>query len=351
MILVNNAGDGKHTYAPLLHAEWHGWTFTDIIFPSFLWIVGVAITLSFARRVEQGADRKNLLLHALKRSALIYVLALLLAGYPHYDLSTIRVVGVLHRIAICAALGSAIYLYTRWKTRVAILVLLLGVYWALMTLVPVPGYGAGDLSVEGNFEHYVDGLFLQGHMYHATKTWDPEGIVSTLPALGTLIFGLLTGEFLRSRRTAEQKALWLFAAGIALLVLGEALGVFMPINKKLWTTPFAIFMAGISTVLFACCYWSVDARGWRRWTKPFVIFGMNSLFVYILSEWLSDTLSLISWTGADGKPISAGKAIFYAAFAPLADPYMASLLFAIAYVAVCFLAAWVMYRKRWFLRL
>jgi predicted acyltransferase len=341
MILVNNAGDERHTYAPLKHASWHGWTFTDIIFPSFLWIVGVAMTLSFARRVEQGASRTKILLQTLRRCVLIYLLGLFCYGYPNFDFSTIRVLGVLQRIAICAFLGAIVYLYFRWKEQVVILLLLLGSYWAMMTLIPVPGYGAGDLSVQGNFEHYVDSLLLKRHLYEHTKTWDPEGIVSTMPSIATLIFGLLTGEFLRRREVLAEKAAWLFLAGNALLFAGAWLGLFMPINKKIWTSPFAIFMAGMSTVLFAICYWLVDAQGWRRFTKPFLVFGMNSIFVYILSEWISIQLSVMK----------LDKPLFEKIFLPVGDPYFASLLYAIANVLVCYMAAWVLYRKRWFIRL
>jgi predicted acyltransferase len=182
MVLVNTPGDGDYVYAPLRHAEWHGWTPTDVVFPSFMWIAGLAMTLSFARRLESGASRPELMWQALRRSLILYALGLLVYAYPDFDLPTLRLMGVLQRIAICTCAASAIWLTTGVRGRIAWVVALLSVYWALMMLVPVPGYGAGRLDVDGNFAHYVDRIVLGRHNYESTVTWDPEGIVSTLPA-------------------------------------------------------------------------------------------------------------------------------------------------------------------------
>ena len=197
MILVNNPGDGRTTFAPLLHAEWNGWTFTDLVFPFFLWMVGIAMTFSFARRVEGGAGKGKLLLHTVRRAALIFLLGLLLNGFPKYDLTTLRIPGVLQRIAICYLIGSLIFLYTKWRGQLAAIVGLCAVYWMLMTLFPVPGYGPGVLEPIGNFGQWVDEMLLSGHMYSRTKVWDPEGVVSTLPAIANVLFGALFGTLLR----------------------------------------------------------------------------------------------------------------------------------------------------------
>ncbi len=172
MVLVNNPGDEKQTYAPLLHAEWHGWTITDVVFPSFLWIVGVAITLSFARRLAAGTPPERLFRQALRRAAILFALGLFIYGFPYFDLQTQRILGVLQRIAICYLIASAIYLKTGVRGQIAWIGGLLGVYWLIMKLAPVPGVGAGRLDVEGNFAHYVDRIVLGRHNYEN----NPPGI-------------------------------------------------------------------------------------------------------------------------------------------------------------------------------
>ncbi|HWQ56834.1 MAG TPA: heparan-alpha-glucosaminide N-acetyltransferase domain-containing protein [Bryobacteraceae bacterium] len=345
MILVNNAGSWSAVYPPLLHAQWHGWTFTDLIFPSFLWIVGVAMTLSFARRVERGEDRRRLLLHAFRRALILFGIGLLLNGFPYYNPATIRIPGVLQRIAICYLVAAAIFLFTRVRGQIIWTVSLLAVYWLAMRLVPVPGYGAGSLEPVGNFAQYVDSQLLSGHMYRVTRLWDPEGVVSTLPSIATTLMGILAGHILRRGRTAAETAAWLFTMGAALLAAGSVMSLWMPINKNLWTTPFAVFMAGMSTTGFALCYWVADGAGKRRWTKPFVIFGMNAIAVYVLSGMVDRVMELIP-VGS----ITLQRWIFLNIFAPLASEVNASLLYAVAYVALMFLVAWGMYRRKWFVK-
>lgn len=351
MILVNNPGSWEHVYPPLLHADWHGWTFTDIIFPSFMWISGVAMTLSFAKRVERGDSRGRLFLHTLRRAACIFALGLLLNAYPVFDLSTIRIPGVLQRIAVCYLAAAALFLVTRLRGQIAAIVSLLGVYWVLMTTVPVPGYGAGVLEKQGNFAQWIDGIFLSGHMWSHTKTWDPEGIVSTLPSIATVLFGILCGHLLRSALAVAEKAAWMFSAGVSLIFAGLVMNWWLPINKSIWTSSFAVFMAGIAFTLFALCYWLIDGRGYTRWCKPFAIYGMNAITVYVLSGVLADTLTLIRWTGADGKPVGLNTWLYTDFFARLASPVNASLLFAVSNVLLLYAAAYFMWRKRWFVRL
>jgi len=192
MVLVNNSGDGNHTYGPLNHSAWNGWTITDVVFPSFLWIVGVSMTLSLGGRLERGATKSALMLQAFRRAAIIYALGLFTYLFPFFDFSTMRVLGVLQRIGICYLIASAIYLWTpKVRSQIIWIVSLLAGYWLIMVLVPTPGYGAGRLDMEGNISHYVDRIVLGAHNYTGTKTWDPEGIVSTLPAIATALFGLL----------------------------------------------------------------------------------------------------------------------------------------------------------------
>ena len=340
MVLVNNAGDGNHVYAPFEHAEWNGWTPTDVVFPSFLWIAGVAMTLSLGKRLETGASRVNLMLQALRRSAVLYVLGLLVYLYPHFDFATTRFMGVLQRIAICYLIGSAIYLSTSVRGQIVWIVSLLCLYWVLMVFAPVPGYGAGRLDVEGNFAHYVDRIVLGVHNYRATKTWDPEGIVSTLPSIATLLFGILAGHILRLRREVAERTVWLLLAGNLLIAAGLICNIWLPINKKLWTTSFCLFMAGLDFVMFAMFLWWIDARGNRRGLKSFTILGMNAIAVYMASELIDETLSATH----------VRKWLFDTVFAPIASPMNASLLYAVVYVLLMFGIAYGMYRRGWVLR-
>ncbi len=337
MIMVNNPGSWEDVFAPLRHAKWHGWTFTDIIFPSFLWIVGVAMTFSFAKRVERGDDKRRLMLHALRRAAIIFGIGLFLNAFPYFRLATLRIPGVLQRIAICYLIAAVIFLYTGLRGRV----IALASVFVLYTLLMQPG----GFEQADNFAKQVDTIFLTGHMWSETKTWDPEGIVSTLPSIGTVLFGILVGMLLRSGMGAAEKTAWMFFSGNVLLFLGLAFHAVQPINKNLWTVTFSVLMAGISLLVFACCYWLVDVQGWKRWSKPLVVYGMNAITVYILSGILGDSLSLNLFGGRSLHDI-----LYQNVFLAVASPINASLLYALANVAVLYVVAWVMYRRGWFVR-
>ncbi|MBI5280425.1 MAG: DUF5009 domain-containing protein [Candidatus Solibacter usitatus] len=349
MVLVNDAGDGKHVYGPLQHAEWHGWTLTDTVFPSFLWIVGVAITLSLGKRVAAGASRAELMRGVLRRAAVIYALGLLVYLFPHFHLGTMRVLGVLQRIAICYLAASAIYLTASIRAQILWIVSLLGGYWLLMTLTPVPGFGAGRLDVEGNFAHYVDRMVLGAHNYVQTKTWDPEGIVSTLPALATALLGIMAGHILRMKRTLAERTTWLFFAGCLLVAAGLVCDNWLSINKKLWTSSFALFMAGLDFLIFAMFAWWIDGLGRRKAVRPLVVMGMNAIAIYMLSELLSETMNVIRWREGTVL-VSLQQWLYRSCFAPLAWPQMASLLWAAAYTLLMYGAAWWLHRRGWFLK-
>jgi predicted acyltransferase len=340
MILVNTPGDADVAYWPLKHADWHGWTPTDVVFPSFLWIAGVALTLAFERRMAAGVARRQLFLQTARRALVLYAIGVFLCGFPHFDLATLRWMGVLQRIAICTLAGSVIWLSTGLRGRVAWVVGLLAAYWALMTFVPVPGFGAGRLDVEGNLAHYVDRIVLGAHNWSETKTWDPEGFVSTLPAIATLLFGMLAGTWLLDRRPLRERLAWLAGAGGALVAVGLVCNHWMPINKKIWTSTFAMFMAGLDCVIYAATAWLVDERGWRAPVKPLVILGMNSIAVYVAAE-LFDTLLYMA---------NVRDTIYETAFVPFASAANASLFYACAYTLVMFALAWVLYRRRVFIR-
>ena len=350
MMLVNNAGNWNAVYPPLRHSAWHGWTFTDTIFPFFLWIAGVSMTISFAKRLERNDSRARLLTHTLQRAATIFLLGLFLNLFPLFQFSTVRIPGVLQRIAVCYLVAGVIFLYTSLRGQIVWTASLLLVYCALMKLVPVPGFGAGILEKEGNFAQYIDQLVLSGHMWASSKTWDPEGIVSTLPAIATILFGVLTGHLLRSRLTPENKTAWLMVMGNCLIGAGLIWAWWLPINKPLWTSSYSLLMAGMAANVFGCCYWLIDIKGYRRWSKPLAIYGMNAITVYVLAGLLSKLSSFIKVAGVDGSEITAGKWVYEHIYAPLASPVNASLLYALTYVAILYGVSWFMYRMKWFVR-
>ena len=349
MVVVNDPGSGRDAYGPLQHAEWNGWTITDVVFPSFLWIIGVAITLSLAKRMESGVPKSQLFGQVLRRGAILFVLGLLVYLFPKFDFSTMRVLGVLQRLAICYVIASAIYLTTSIRGQVIWIVCLLTSYWLLMTLVPVPGCGAGHLDVECNFAHYIDRIVLGAHNYHSTKTWDPEGIVSTIPALATALFGIMAGHILRMKRDLAERTTWMFFAGSLLLAAGLVCDIWLPINKKLWTSSFALFMAGLDFMMLAISIWWIDGMGRRRTVRPLVVMGMNAIAIYMASEILEVSLGSIRLQSGDAT-ISLHAWIYQNVFAPLASPANASLLYSLAYVGLMFLLSYVMYRRHWFVR-
>src|SRR6185312_2979145 len=262
MILVNNSGDGEHTYWPLEHAKWNGWTPTDLIFPFFLFIVGVSMVYSFASRTARGQSRRSLLLHALKRSAIIFALGLFLYAYPRFDIHTARIPGVLQRIAVVYLISSALVLFTGRVTRAVTAAVLLIGYWVLLKDVPVAGYGAGVLTMDGNLVGYIDRSVMYNHLWIAHR-FDPEGILSTIPSIATCLLGIFTGEWMRSARSTTQKLAGLLAGSAAGLIAGEIWNLWFPINKMLWTSSYVLFTAGFALCVLAACYWMVDLRGWK----------------------------------------------------------------------------------------
>ncbi|HYP51957.1 MAG TPA: heparan-alpha-glucosaminide N-acetyltransferase domain-containing protein, partial [Pyrinomonadaceae bacterium] len=334
MILVNNPGTWSHIYDPLEHAAWHGWTPTDLIFPFFLFIVGVSIALALGRRADAGGGKRDLHWKIVRRTLIIFALGLFLAGFPYFELSTLRVPGVLQRIAVCYLFASLIFLTTGRRAQVVITAALLVVYCLLMNYVAAPGYAAGDLSMEGSLASYVDRTLLAGHTWK--PLYDPEGILSTIPAVATTLCGVLTGELLRSRREPLDKAAALVAAGAAGVVLGWAWHHWFPVNKALWTSSFVLLTAGLALQLLALCYWLIDIKNYRRWTTPFIVFGTNALALYFLSGLFARVIGLIKLTRADGSRVSLQKAAYDSLFASWASPVNASLLY-----AVCFVLLWL----------
>jgi predicted acyltransferase len=359
MILVNNPGN-NHAYWPLEHAEWNGWTPTDLIFPFFLFIVGVSLVFSSESRLNKGDSRTALVLHTVRRAVIIFAIGLGLNWLVALASSSdVRVPGVLQRIGICYLAASILFLYVRPRGRALIVAALLAGYWILMRFVPVPGFGVPGrdmpfLHPDANLGAYLDRRFLT-HLWGNTSLWevtrDPEGLLSTLPAIATALLGVFTGEWLRSKRTPQNKALGMFVFGAIGLILGKTWGIWFPINKKLWTSSYVLFTAGLALVCLALCYWATDIKRWRgAWTRPFLIFGRNAITAYIIADFFAILLYAFN-KRVNGQMMNAQEYIFQRFFAPLGTPSFSSLLFSLAFVLLCLLPIWLMDRKKIFLKI
>lgn len=358
MVIVNNPGSWSDAYAQLRHASWNGWTATDMVFPFFLFIVGVAMTFSFARRKEEGADKGHLMLHVLRRGAIIFALGLIINGFPFgllpgtsFSFATFRIPGVLQRIAVCYVVASVIFLYcsTLWQGIIAVGCLV--AYWLAVMLIPVPGYGAGILAPTGNLPWFIDSTLLAGHTYAWAPApgFDPEGILSTVPSLGTALSGILAGHLLRSNRPGVRKSIVLAVLGVAGILLGLLCNTWFPINKNMWSSSFVLLMGGWASLFLGLFYWIIDVRGIRAWATPFVILGMNAIAVYFFSEVFGTFLGAIS-VSVSGTMISVQEFFYNHVLLSIVDPVNASLLYALTYDAVMFLLAWILWKKQWFLK-
>ncbi len=352
MLLVNNPGSWSHVRDPLEHAKWHGWTPTDLIFPFFLFIVGVAMTFSFAAQERGGASRGEMMGRVAKRSAVLVLLGLVLAAFPFYglDLATLRIPGVLQRIGAAFLLASAVVLLAGPRAQAAVAALLLLGYWAAMKRVPVPGYGAGSLEPDSNLAAYVDRAVLgTAHLWKSSGTWDPEGLLSTLPAVATVLLGVFAGRWLRSDRSPGRKTVGMLAGGAAGVLLGLAWNEVFPINKNLWTSSYVVFTAGMALLVLAACYWLVDVKGRRRWAFPFVVLGVNAIAAFFLSGIMARLLTLVKWAGPAGDVTLKGW-LYDRAFASWLAPLDASLAFALCFVLFWVGVTWAMYRGRLFIK-
>ncbi|MDQ3918780.1 MAG: DUF5009 domain-containing protein, partial [Acidobacteriota bacterium] len=330
---------------------WHGWTPTDLVFPFFLFIVGVSITLALGRRAETAGSKRDLYVKIVRRTLIIFAVGLALTAFPYNDASGFRIPGVLQRIAVCYFFASVIFLNTRWRAQAAIAAALLLAYWAAMKLIPVPGFGAGLLdSKEGNLAAYIDRAVLGNHVWNYAKVYDPEGILSTVPAVVTALAGVLTGHWLRARREPFEKVAAMFVAGVACAVAGWVWNFWFPVNKALWTSSYVLLTAGFALQTLALCYWLIDIKGYKAWAKPFLIFGSNALAVYFLSEAFVRIVDAAAFKTADGKETNLLALVYERVFAPLASPINASLMFAVCTVLFWLGVLTILYRRRIFIR-
>ena len=360
MILVNNPGSWSHVYAPLRHAVWHGATPTDLVFPFFLFGIGVAMSFSFAARTARGDSRRTLWGHVAKRALILYGLGLFMAAYPRFDFATVRLVGVLARIAMVYLVAGTLVLFLSRRTVFAAMLALLAVYWALLAWVPVPGFGAGDLSPEGNPGAYLDRMILGVHMWSGGGgVYDPEGLLSTLPAVSSTLAGLFAGDYLRTLdgaggqaggRIGANAALRLALLGAGLVLAGHAWDLVFPINKPIWTSSYVVYTTGWALLTLGGLYWIIDVRDRRRWARPLVVYGVNAITVFVASGLVAKTLGLWRVPSGAGETTSAYNFLYETLFASWAGPLNGSLAFAIATVLFWLGAARAMYARRLFIK-
>jgi predicted acyltransferase len=413
MIMVNNPGDWTNSYKVLLHADWHGCTPTDWVFPFFLFILGVAIPFALGARKELGVNLSGLNKKIFSRSSIIFGLGLFMALFPnfrfvetgpeavlylhyvllfflmtsifiqaaneaqqketkkiwkyisyftifcmavigsmYYDWSHLRIPGVLQRIALVYLFASLIFLTFSVRQQIILGAGILIGYWALLSFVPVPGGIAPNLEAETNMGAWLDRfLFSENHLWGQAKTWDPEGLLSTLPAVVTGLLGVWTGIWIKTERTWQEKLGKLLLSGLILTGLGLLWDYSFPINKKIWTSSYVLYVGGLAQIFLTAIYFIIDVKQWKNWSKPFRIFGTNALFAYVLSGLFAKLISAIKWGGPDAEStVSLRGWIYDSLFVPYFSAQNASIGFALLNVAVIFFLTWLLYRKQIFLK-
>ena len=353
MILVNNPGTWNAVYKPLQHAHWNGWTPTDLIFPFFLFIVGVAIVFAFSKRLTLGQTKKDLYLKIIRRTLILFGLGLFLNGFPFFNLSTIRIPGVLQRIAITYFFASIIYLNFNIKSIYYITFGILAVYWIIMRTIPVPGYGAGVLEPVGNLCWYIDSHIFRGHTWAGAPApgFDPEGLLSTLPAISSVLFGILTGNYIKRKINEYEKVSSLFVWGFFAVIGGYIVSIWFPINKNLWTSSYVLLTTGMALIFLATCYWLIDIKGYKKWSVPFLIYGSNAITVYTLSGIIARMLIfLFKVKLSDGEVITLKAYLFRTLFASWLPPHQASLAYAIVYDLILLGFMTILYKKKIFIK-
>ena len=349
MILVNNPGNWSHVYPPLLHAHWHGWTFTDLIFPFFLFIVGVSIALALSTKKACGGPSRDLYLKILRRTLILFGLGLFLNGFPYFNLGEIRIPGVLQRIAVCYLISSLIFLHFSLRAQALWATSLMLIYWAVMVWAPVEDMGSDPYARGQNFSAWLDNLLLHGHLWVQTKTWDPEGIFTTLPAISTTLIGVLTGQLLKREIPPIEKATIMLVAGNAAIAIGMVWANWLPINKSLWTSSYALLMSGMALVFLGMSYYLIDIKGWRKGVQPFRVYGMNAITVFVLSGIVGRLLYEIKLQSA-GSEITFKQWLMENLFTGWLSPQNASLAYALCFVFVSYLAMYFLYKKQIFIK-
>jgi predicted acyltransferase len=359
MIMVNNNG-GPGSWRFMNHAMWNGLTPTDLVFPTFVFVVGVSVVFAFEARLARGATRAELAKHTIQRTVILILCGIVVNSFPLFELAHMRFYGVLQRIAICYLIVGLFYLLDkRVSTNVAALAVCLLGYWVLVRWVPIPGVGMPGrdvpfMDMTQNLVSWIDRHLFPYHLYlyapdHNVR--DPEGLLSDLPAVGTGLMGVLTGLWLRSQKSVSTKTLGLAAASVISLVSGYLWSLEFPLNKNMWTSSFVLVAGGYSLLLLTVCFWAVEKQGWRKgWTWVWIVFGSNAIAAYMFSELLPEVLDHVAISTRPGAHTDLNLWIFRSVFAHIPDPHWAAFTYSVTFTAFCFLPVWVLYRKKIFIK-
>lgn len=346
MILVNNPGNWGHIYPPLEHAPWNGCTPTDLIFPFFLFIVGVSIVFSLQDKKMIRDQHRAIVRKILRRGAILFLLGLLLTLFPRFEFATVRIPGVLQRIAVVFVVSAFIFLKSSFKTQGWIFVALLIMYWLAMSIIPVPGVGHPNFEPQTNLAAWLDRTVLtEAHLWKTSKTWDPEGILSTIPAICTCLAGVLSAQWLlRKNQPTETNLLGIISGGTMATLIALVWHSVFPINKSLWTSSYVLYSGGLAAITFGILYWIIDVKEIKKWTAPWVAFGVNAITVFFLSGILAKSMNIIKVS--DGRENIALKTFLYKSFfSPYFSELNASLAWAVCFVSIWFLVLWIMYKR------
>ena len=359
MIMVNNNG-GPGSWRFMNHAEWNGLTPTDLVFPTFAFVIGVSVVFAFEARLAKGAKRAQLAMHTVQRALVLIVFGIIVNSFPFFHLAHMRIYGVLQRLAICYLVVGLFYLYDKraWTKWAALAVALVG-YWALVRWVPIPGVGMPGrdvpfMDMSQNLVSWIDRHIFPYHLYlyppdHNVR--DPEGMLSNLPAIGTTLMGTLAGIWLRSRRTIKAKTVGLVAACIASLAVGYLWSLEFPLNKNMWTSSFVLVAGGYSLALLTFCFWAVEQMNWRKgWTYVWMVFGSNAIAAYMFSELMPGILYNIRVAPGQDPRSSLIGWIAYHTVAYIPNPGWAAFGYSVSFTAFCFIPVWILYRKKIFLK-
>jgi predicted acyltransferase len=358
MIMVNNNG-GRGSWRFMNHAAWNGLTATDLVFPTFVFVMGVSVVFAIESRLARGATRGQLVGHAVQRAVILCLLGIVVNSFPFFALEHMRFYGVLQRIAVCYLAVSLLYLWDRrvWMLSAALVLALVG-YWVLVRWVPVPGAGmpvrdVPFMDVHQNLVSWIDRQLFPHHLYRDLpdhNVRDPEGLLSDLPAIGTALIGLLTGVWLRTRRAIPDKTRGLAAAAIVSLALGYVWSIWFPLNKNMWTSSYVLVAGGYSLALMTAVFWAVEQKGSRAgWTWIWLVLGSNAIAAYMFSELLPGVLHNIHFVSG-GKRTDVITYVFEHVFAHIPDPGWAAFAYSVSFTAVCFIPVWMLYRRRVFLK-
>jgi len=358
MIMVNNNG-GRGSWRFMNHAAWNGLTATDLVFPAFVFVMGISVVFAIESRLARGATRRQLAHHAVQRAVILCLLGIVVNSFPFFELDHMRFYGVLQRIAVCYLAVSLLYLWDSraWPLVTALLFTLVG-YWVLVRWVPVPGAGVPGrdvpfMDVRQNLVSWVDRQLFPHHLYRDVpdhNVRDPEGLLSDLPAIGTALMGMLTGVWLRTRREVPAKARGLAAAAIGSLALGYLWSLWFPLNKNMWTSSYVLVAGGYALALMTVAFWAVEQKGWRTgWTWIWLVFGSNAIAAYMFSELLPGVLNNVHFISG-GKRTDVITFVFGHVVAHIPDPGWAAFAYSVGFAAFCFVPVWMLYRRRIFLK-